>query len=61
MTGDTSKIDKFFAGAPHAVVSASEDRSKYGNRALRAYLQNNRQVYPVTLDTKEVESSFPGS
>ena len=41
------KIARFLAGAPHAVVGASRDRSKYGNRVLRVYLQNGRPVYPV--------------
>ena len=40
-------IDEFLNGAPHAVVGASQDRSKYGNKVLRAYLQTNRTVYPV--------------
>ena len=41
------RIDAFLAGAPHAVVGASTDRSKYGNKVLRAYQQNGRPVYPV--------------
>jgi hypothetical protein len=39
------KIANFLAGAPHAVVGASRDRAKYGNKVLRVYLQNDRPVY----------------
>ncbi len=48
-------IDEFLNGAPHAVVGASQDRSKYGNKVLRAYLQNNRAVYPINPTADEVE------
>ena len=55
------RIDAFFAGAPHAVVGASHDRAKYGNKVFRAYLQNDRDVYPVNPNTEKVESfeTFP--
>lgn len=54
-------IETFFAGSPHAVVGASRDRSKYGNKVLRAYLQNGRQVYPINPNSEEVEGleSYP--
>ena len=55
------RIDEFLAGAPHAVIGASRDRAKYGNKVLRAYLQNDREVYPVNPNSKEVEGldTFP--
>ncbi len=55
------RIDAFLAGTPHAVVGASRDRAKYGNKVLRAYLQNDREVYPVNPNSKEVEflATFP--
>ncbi len=55
------RIDAFLAGTPHAVVGASRDRAKYGNKVLRAYLQNDREVYPVNPNGKEVEgrAAFP--
>ncbi len=55
------RIDAFFAGKPHAVVGASRDRAKYGNKVLRAYLQSDREVYPVNPNSKEVEGleTFP--
>ena len=55
------RIDEFLGGTPHAVVGASRDRAKYGNKVLRAYLQNNREVYPVNPNSEEVEglATFP--
>ncbi len=55
------KIDSFLAGAPHAVVGASTDRTKYGNRVLRAYVQTGRPVHPVNPKAAEVEGlkAFP--
>lgn len=49
----TSPIDAFLAGSPHAVVGASTDRRKYGNKVLRTYVQNGRPVYAV--NPREVE------
>ena len=55
------RIDQFFAGTPHAVVGASRDRSKYGNKVLRAFLQRGRSVYAVNPNREEVEGleAFP--
>jgi predicted CoA-binding protein len=54
-------IEAFLDGTPHAVVGASTDRSKYGNKALRAYLQNDRMVLPVNPKADKVEGlkSYP--
>ena len=49
------KIERFLDGSPHAVVGASRDRSKYGNKVLRAYLQAGREAYPVNPSATEVE------
>jgi predicted CoA-binding protein len=49
------RIRDFFDGSPHAVVGASKNRAKYGNKLLRAYLQNGRKVYPVNPNETEVE------
>ena len=49
------QIDAFLRGSPHAVVGASRDRSKYGNKVLRAYLQQGRTVYPINPHADEVE------
>lgn len=55
------QLDQFLNGAPHAVVGASRDRSKYGNKVLRAYLQASRAVYAVnpTSDTVEGLRAYP--
>jgi predicted CoA-binding protein len=42
-----SDIKDFLAGAPHAVVGASHDRAKFGNKVLRAYMRAGRPVVPV--------------
>lgn len=39
-----------------AVIGASNDRSKYGNKAVRAYRQRGYTVYPVNLTEAEIES-----
>ncbi len=54
-------IEAFLAGSPHAVVGASRDRSKYGNKVLRAYLQHGRPVFPVNPSCDMVEDlpAFP--
>ena len=58
---ESDKIDAFLASGPHAVVGASQDRSKYGNKVLRAYMQDGREVYPVNPTAQEVEGlkSYP--
>ena len=49
------QIDEFLGGSPHAVVGASRDRSKYGNKVLRVYQQTHRPVFPVNPNADEVE------
>jgi predicted CoA-binding protein len=45
-----------------AIIGASSDRSKFGNKAVRAYLRQGWTVYPVTPNAAEVEGlpTFPG-
>ena len=50
-----SRIESFLAGSPFAVVGASTDRSKYGNKVLRCYMQNGRTAFPVNPTMTEVE------
>jgi uncharacterized protein len=38
-----------------AVIGASPDRSKYGNRAVRAYLRQGWDVFPVHPKAAEIE------
>ncbi len=63
------KIETFLAGKRFAVVGASRDRSKYGNKVLRVYQQNKRDVVPVNPKADELEglqaypdlASIPGT
>lgn len=41
------KIRTFLAAGRFGVVGASADRSKYGNKVLRCYQMNGRDVVPV--------------
>lgn len=52
---DSEKIDRFLAHGPYAVVGASADRSKYGNKVLRVYQQRGLTVYPVNPKEREIE------
>lgn len=47
--------DDFFRAGPFAVVGASADRSKFGNKVLRAYLEAGMAVYPVNPRGGEIE------
>jgi predicted CoA-binding protein len=51
----TDRIQSFLASGPFAVVGASVDRSKYGNKVLRCYQQHGREVYPINARAEEVE------
>lgn len=42
-----SRIRAFLAGSPFAVVGATDDRSKFGNKVLRCYLQHGMDAHPV--------------
>lgn len=44
-----------------AVIGASNDRSKYGNKAVRAFRQRGYEVYPVNPNESEIEglAAFP--
>jgi predicted CoA-binding protein len=53
--GIDAAIDTFLSGPSFAVVGASADRRKYGNKLLRAYLHAGRRVYPVNPRLDEVE------
>ena len=50
-----AKIQTFFDGDAFAVIGASQDRSKYGNKVLRTYQQNGLTVYPINPRLEEVE------
>lgn len=48
-------IQDFLTSGPYAVVGASTDREKYGNKVLRAYLQSGRDAWPINPKSNEVE------
>jgi predicted CoA-binding protein len=50
-------IRAFLAEGPWAVVGASTDRSKYGNKVLRCYLQHGLAVTPVHPRELEIEGA----
>lgn len=53
---EQEKIEAFLAEGPFAVVGASPNRDKYGNKVLRAYLQNDKApLYAVHPSETEVE------
>ena len=53
--GIQEKIAAFLAQGPFAVVGASGDRSKYGNKVLRAYQQRGMRLLPVNPNQTEIE------
>jgi predicted CoA-binding protein len=69
MMSSQNQIKTFLAGKRFAVVGASQDRGKYGNKVLRVYQQNNIDAVPVNPTADEVEGlkaypdlpSVPGS
>ncbi len=54
-------IQEFLAGEAFAVVGASTNREKYGNKVLRCYMQHGRTVFPINPAAPEVEGlkAFP--
>ena len=52
---EAERIDAFLGATSFAVVGASTDRSKYGNKVLRCYVQHHRKVFPVNPKAPEVE------
>lgn len=49
------RISEFLRGRTFAVVGASRDRSKFGNRVLRHYLAHGRRAIPVHPRETEIE------
>ena len=47
--------DRFLDTGPFAVVGASNDRSKYGNRVLRCYMDHGLTAYPINPSQTEIE------
>jgi len=38
-----------------AIIGASKDRNKYGNKCVRAYIQGGYEVYPVNPHANDIE------
>ena len=51
----SGNIQKFLAATRYAVVGASTNRAKYGNKVLRCLLANDKIVYPVHPTEEEIE------
>ena len=52
---EQGKINQFLAGKRFAVVGASANREKYGNKVLRVYQQRKLNVVPVNPSGGEIE------
>lgn len=51
----TEPTKEFFQHGPFAVVGASTNRDKYGNKVLRCYLQHGKEVYPINPRADQIE------
>lgn len=52
----TDSTERFLKAGPWAVVGASTDRAKYGNKVFRCYLQAGKEpVWPVHRNAPEIE------
>ncbi len=49
------RIKSFMSSGPYAVVGASVNRGKYGNKVLRAYQQHGMEVFPINPQVAEIE------
>jgi len=49
------QIDQFLAAPAFGVIGASTNRSKYGNKVLRCYLQHGYRAVPVNPKEQEIE------
>jgi predicted CoA-binding protein len=52
---EQGKINQFLEGKRFAVVGASANREKYGNKVLRVYQQRGLEVVPVNPAGGEIE------
>lgn len=51
----TERIDTFLSADAFAVIGASSNKDKYGNKVLRCYQQNQHSVVPVNPSASEIE------
>jgi predicted CoA-binding protein len=54
-------IADFMSAGPYAVVGASTNRAKFGNKVLRAYIRKGFEVYPINPRADAIEglASYP--
>jgi predicted CoA-binding protein len=50
-----TKIHQFLAAEAFGVAGASTNRDKYGNKALRCFLQNDRKAIPINPRAEIIE------
>ncbi|MEM7231020.1 MAG: CoA-binding protein [Planctomycetota bacterium] len=48
-------IEDFLSEGPYAVVGASRNRHKYGNKCLRCYQQAGKEAIPINPQSDEIE------
>lgn len=51
----TEQIAQFLAADAFGVAGASTNRSKFGNKVLRCYLQHGKRAIPVNPNEQEIE------
>ena len=49
------RVSKFLEAKVFGVAGASPDRSKFGNKVLRCYLEHDRRVVPIHPEADSVE------
>ncbi len=54
-TPPEARIQAFLESGPFAVMGASSNREKYGNKVLRCYLQHGKEVFPINPRAEEIE------
>ena len=54
-TAEENLVASFLTAPAFAVVGASKDRQKFGNKILRCYLQHDKAATPVSPKEPEVE------
>lgn len=52
-----AQVEAFLSGEAFAVVGASTNREKYGNKVLRAYQQNHLNAVPIHPTEQEIEGT----
>lgn len=51
----SEQIDRFFKSESYAVVGASNNTQKFGNKILRCYMQHGKKVIPVNPYNSYIE------